>query len=50
MAVQLIADSGATKCEWCLVNGNRKKTIVTHGINPYFVTAEQAVQMNCCRD
>lgn len=35
MAV-LIADSGATKCEWCLMEGNKKKTIFTQGISPYF--------------
>lgn len=33
----LIADSGATKCEWCLVEGNKKTTIMTQGISPYFV-------------
>lgn len=34
----LIADSGATKCEWCLVGNNkRKKVIFTQGISPYFL-------------
>jgi glucosamine kinase len=37
----LIADSGATKCEWCLVEGKKKKTIFTMGISPYFLTAAQ---------
>jgi hypothetical protein len=38
----LIADSGATKCEWCLV-GKKKKTSVyfTQGISPYFQDALQ---------
>ena len=38
----LIADSGATKCEWCLVS-SRKKTRVffTQGISPYFQDAAQ---------
>lgn len=41
MAV-LLADSGATKCEWCLVDKNkRKKTIFTQGISPYFLNAAQ---------
>jgi N-acetylglucosamine kinase-like BadF-type ATPase len=38
---KLIADSGATKAEWCLLNGSRKKTIFTQGISPYFLNAEQ---------
>ena len=33
----LIADSGATKAEWCLINNGKKKTIITQGINPYFL-------------
>ncbi|MDP4247183.1 MAG: hypothetical protein Q8932_15175 [Bacteroidota bacterium] len=35
----LIADSGATKCEWCLLREGRKKTIYTQGISPYFLDA-----------
>ena len=36
MRVTLIADSGATKCEWCLlVDGKKKKTILTDGLSPY---------------
>ncbi len=35
-SVKLIADSGATKAEWCLVEGKKKKTIFTQGISPYF--------------
>lgn len=38
---KLIADSGATKAEWCLVNGGRKKTIFTQGISPYFLNSLQ---------
>lgn len=38
----LIADSGATKCEWCLVKKNgRKRVIFTQGISPYFLNATQ---------
>ncbi|MBV9987143.1 MAG: N-acetylglucosamine kinase [Chitinophagaceae bacterium] len=33
----LIADSGATKCEWRLVGRDKKKTIITQGISPYFL-------------
>jgi glucosamine kinase len=37
----LIADSGATKCEWCLVTNGKKKTIFTQGISPYFLDSFQ---------
>ncbi|HEX8331662.1 MAG TPA: N-acetylglucosamine kinase [Segetibacter sp.] len=45
MPVKLIADSGATKCEWCLVNNGKKKTIFTMGISPYFLNQEQIVDL-----
>ncbi len=45
MAVQLIADSGATKCEWLLLNNGSKKTIITSGISPYFLNAQQIVEL-----
>jgi hypothetical protein len=42
MRVTLIADSGATKCEWCLlVDGKKKKSIIMDGLSPYFLTADQ---------
>lgn len=37
----LIADGGATKCEWCLLSGNRKKIITTQGLSPYFLNSAQ---------
>lgn len=41
----LIADSGSTKCEWCLV-GPRKTTIYfTQGMSPYFLTSDQMEQV-----
>ena len=43
MAVQLIADSGSTKCEWCLLSNGKKKIINTQGISPYFVKREDIV-------
>ena len=39
--VKLIADSGATKAEWCLVKDNKRKTIFTQGISPYFLSTKQ---------
>jgi len=40
-SVKLIADSGSTKAEWCLINGNKQKSIITKGISPYFLTGEE---------
>jgi len=41
MAIKLIADSGATKAEWCLIDGKKKRTFITQGLSPYFVTSLQ---------
>ena len=41
MAIQLIADSGSTKAEWCLIDGKKKKTFFTQGLSPYFLSIEQ---------
>lgn len=40
-AIKLIADSGATKAEWCLLINGKKKTIFTQGISPYFLNTDQ---------
>lgn len=45
MPVKLIADSGATKCEWCLLADGKQKKIVTAGMSPYFLSKEQVVQL-----
>ncbi|MBW0178473.1 N-acetylglucosamine kinase [Sediminibacterium sp.] len=46
MPVRLIADSGATKCEWCVLdNGKKAKTIITQGISPYFLTGPQITEL-----
>jgi glucosamine kinase len=39
--VKLIADSGATKTEWCLLNGSKKTIFITQGMSPYFISPEQ---------
>ncbi len=41
----IIADSGATKCQWTIVQENKKKTITTIGISPYFLSTEEIVQI-----
>lgn len=45
MPVKLIADSGSTKCEWCLLANGKKKKIITQGISPYFLTEEQVHEL-----
>ncbi len=45
MAIILIADSGSTKAEWCLLDGKKRKTIYTQGISPYFLNTNQIQQI-----
>lgn len=40
MSTVLIADSGATKAEWCLLSGKKKETLFTAGISPYFLSLD----------
>ena len=46
MPIKLIADSGSTKAEWCLLNGKSTKTFLTQGLSPYFLSAEQITRVN----
>lgn len=41
MPVRLIADSGSTKTEWCLLNDDKKKKLNTQGLSPYFLSGNQ---------
>ena len=45
MPIALIADSGATKAEWCLLNNGKKKTLFTQGISPYFLNTDQIAEL-----
>jgi glucosamine kinase len=45
MSVTLIADSGATKAEWCLLNNGKKKILFTQGISPYFLNTDQIAEL-----
>ena len=45
MAIILIADSGSTKAEWCLLDGKKRKTIYTQGMSPYFLDTKQIQQI-----
>ncbi|MBA2563343.1 MAG: N-acetylglucosamine kinase [Chitinophagaceae bacterium] len=40
-AIKLIADSGSTKSEWCLISGNKKQMFSTQGMSPYFISGSQ---------
>ncbi len=35
--IKLIADSGSTKTEWCLLKNNKPVVFTTQGMSPYFV-------------
>ncbi len=41
----LLADSGSTKCEWCVIDGKKTKTVFTSGISPYFLSSTQIVTL-----
>jgi N-acetylglucosamine kinase-like BadF-type ATPase len=41
----LIAESGATKAEWCLTGNGKKKSVITQGISPYFFTEQKIVDL-----
>ncbi len=41
----LIADAGATKTEWCLLQNGKAKTIITQGISPYFLSGAQITEL-----
>jgi glucosamine kinase len=44
-SLTLIADSGSTKAEWCLLQPTGKKTIITQGISPYFLDSVGIVEL-----
>ncbi len=41
MAVKIIADSGSTKTEWCLMGNGKNRKVVTQGLSPYFLSGNQ---------
>lgn len=45
MKVQLIADSGSTKAEWCLLGARETGRYKTTGISPYFLNAAQIKEL-----
>lgn len=46
LPLTLIADGGATKTEWCLLSkGGRRKSFLTQGIRPYFLTTQEIAEL-----
>jgi glucosamine kinase len=45
MPSKLIADSGATKAEWVLIDNGKKRTLFTQGISPYFLNTAEIVAL-----
>ena len=44
--MKIIADSGATKTDWCLINGaGEVKTVQTIGLNPYFLDEDDVLNV-----
>ena len=43
--IQLIADAGATKTEWCVLQNGKVKTYLTAGISPYFLDSLQIIDL-----
>lgn len=41
MGVKLIADSGSTKTEWCLIGDGKNRKAITQGLSPYFLNGDQ---------
>src|SRR6266496_6228243 len=44
-SIKLIAESGATKAEWCLTGKGKKTSVITQGISPYFFTEEKIITL-----
>ena len=42
---KLIADSGATKAEWCLMKGKKRTIFFTQGISPFLMSSEEIAEM-----
>ena len=45
MPLKLIADSGSTKTEWCLLGGSKRKRSSRRASAPYFLTGLQVIDI-----
>lgn len=41
----LIAESGSTKTDWCLLTDGKKKMLYTQGINPFFLQSNEIISI-----
>ncbi len=41
----LIAESGSTKTDWCLIENGKKKNFQTQGINPFFLQENEIISI-----
>ncbi len=41
----LLADSGSSKTEWCLLQSDKKKKVITQGLSPYFLNQQQITEI-----
>ena len=45
MSTYLIADSGATNCQWTIVQNKKLQLVRTIGISPYFLSTESMIEI-----
>ena len=45
MSTYLIADSGATNCQWTLVQNKKHQLVRTIGMSPYFLSTESMIEI-----
>jgi N-acetylglucosamine kinase-like BadF-type ATPase len=45
MKIKLIAESGSTKADWCLLGGKETRHFKTQGISPYFLNEQQIKEL-----
>jgi len=45
MSTYLIADSGATNCQWTFVQNKKRQSVRTIGISPYFLSTESMIEI-----
>lgn len=44
-SIKLIADSGSSKTEWCLLKNSKKTLFTTQGMSPYFLNGHQVEEI-----
>ena len=44
-SIKLIADSGSTKTEWCILKNIKETLFTTQGMSPYFLNAREVEEI-----